>query len=137
MAGIQSKNTKPELTIRKGLFRQGLRYTLHSNRYPGRPDIAFVSRKAAVFVHGCYWHGHDCSLFKMPANNAEFWRTKFARNKARDQVVRTELKDAGWRQLVIWECAIRGKAAAEVLDVIKQAERWVRDGNANLIIRGR
>ena len=89
MAGIRSKSTQPELTIRKALHAQGFRYRLHPGNVPGHPDIALPRYRAAVFVNGCFWHGHDCQLFHFPATRPEFWREKIARNRLRDARVRT------------------------------------------------
>src|SRR5688572_11362784 len=99
MAGIRSGNTKPELTIRKALHRLGLRYRLHTKGVPGRPDMVFASRKATVFVHGCFWHGHDCRYFRMPTTRPEFWTAKIRANQKRDMVVSELLAEDGWRQL--------------------------------------
>lgn len=136
MAGIRSGNTKPELTIRKGLHRLGLRYRLHAKNVPGRPDMTFPSRHAAVFVHGCFWHGHDCPFFRLPATRPEFWAAKIAANRNRDAVVSKRLSESGWRQLTIWECAIRGKSPDEVAKAIGLAARWIRSKNAQLQLRG-
>jgi DNA mismatch endonuclease (patch repair protein) len=80
MSRIRAKDTKPEMMIRRGLHARGLRYRLHVRQLPGRPDLVFPSRRAVVFVHGCFWHGHDCPLFKRPASRQEFWDAKIARN---------------------------------------------------------
>jgi DNA mismatch endonuclease (patch repair protein) len=136
MSGIRGANTKPELIIRRGLHRLGLRYRLHSKLVPGRPDLVFPAFKAAVFVHGCFWHGHDCRFFKMPQTRTEFWSAKISANRNRDAIVREQLKDAGWRQLTIWECAIRGKDTHGVEAIIAQIERWIRSQERCLEIRG-
>ncbi len=136
MSGIRSTNTKPELLTRHALHKRGLRYTLHSRKIPGKPDLAFISRHAVVFVHGCFWHMHDCSLFKMPKTRQIFWQKKFEANILRDRMVSEALTAGDWRVLVIWECAFRGKSEAEVVSVIDQAEHWVRYGSGNLTIRG-
>lgn len=136
MSGIRSTNTKPELLTRHALHKRGLRYTLHSRKIPGKPDLAFISRHAVVFVHGCFWHMHDCSLFKMPKTRQIFWQKKFEANILRDKAVSEQLTAGGWRTLVIWECAFRGKSEADVASVIDQAEHWVRYGSENLTIRG-
>lgn len=136
MAGIRSTNTKPELTIRRALHSLGLRYRLHSKNVPGRPDMVFKAQHAAVFIHGCFWHGHDCPFFRMPTTRPEFWGAKIAANKKRDVVVSTALAEAGWRQLTIWECAIRGQDAHAVAKVISRAERWIRSKQPSLELRG-
>ncbi|WP_395019813.1 very short patch repair endonuclease [Dongia sp.] len=107
MARVKSKNTVPELTVRKALWSAGLRYRLHDKRVPGRPDLTLTSRKIAVFVHGCFWHGHEgCPRHRIPKSRVEWWTAKIDRNKARDVEVRSQLTDAGWRPMVIWECEV-------------------------------
>ena len=127
MAGIQSKDTKPEILVRKALHAKGLRYSLHSNHLPGKPDIVMPKWRAVIFVHGCFWHWHGCGLSKLPTENALFWRQKLAANKLRDAKVRKELIGLGWRIATIWECATRNKAALEELpDLINNLDSWVR-----------
>src|SRR5579863_3266150 len=109
MAGIRAKNTKPEILLRKALHRRGFRYGLHSRGVPGKPDLVFRSRKAVIFVHGCFWHGHDCRFFRLPGTRTEFWQKKIQANRQRDVVVTDQLREEGWRQLVVWECAMRGQ----------------------------
>jgi DNA mismatch endonuclease (patch repair protein) len=101
MASIKSKNTKPELLVRKYLFSQGLRYRIHS-RLPGKPDITFPSKQIAVFIHGCFWHGHGCKLDHIPKSNNVFWQEKITKNKQRDERVSGELHNLGWITYVIW-----------------------------------
>lgn len=125
MAGIRSKNTKPELSLRKALHRRGFRYSLHSKKLPGRPDIVFPARKAVIFVHGCFWHGHDCRFFRIPSTRPEFWKQKIASNQQRDARVASRLRESGWRQLIVWECALRGKDGAEVDAVVRRVVRWL------------
>jgi DNA mismatch endonuclease (patch repair protein) len=125
MAGIRSKNTKPELSLRKALHRRGFRYSLHSKKLPGRPDIVFPARKAVIFVHGCFWHGHDCRFFRIPSTRPEFWKQKIASNQQRDARVASRLRESGWRQLIVWECALRGKGGAEVDAVVRRVVRWL------------
>jgi DNA mismatch endonuclease, patch repair protein len=119
MAGIKSKNTKPEVLLRRALHAKGFRFRLHSTSVPGRPDMIFPKYRAAVFVNGCFWHGHDCKYFKLPSTRPEFWAQKITRNKARDAVVTSQLDEAGWHQLTVWECSLRGtnagSAAAETV----------------------
>lgn len=107
MARVRSKDTRPELTVRRALWAAGLRYRLHDKRVPGCPDVAIVSRKLAVFIHGCFWHGHEgCPRHRIPKSRVEWWTAKIMRNKARDTEVRLLLSDAGWRVAVIWECQV-------------------------------
>lgn len=128
MAGIQAKNTKPELMVRKALHALGFRYALHSNRLPGKPDIVMPKWRVVIFVHGCFWHRHGCAFSKMPKGNAAFWQSKLAANVARDEAVKHQLTLAGWRTATVWECATRGKRATEqfpgLMDTLCS---WIRD----------
>ena len=112
MSRIRGQNTEPELMLRRGLHRRGLRYRLHRKDLPGTPDLVFPARKAVILVHGCFWHLHDCPKFKWPATREEFWRTKIQRNHQRDREVLEELRQAGWRVQIVWECALRGSGAS-------------------------
>ena len=108
MAGIRGKDTKPEMRVRKALFAGGYRYRLHRKDLPGTPDIVLPGRRVAIFVNGCFWHGHSgCSLAKVPGTRTEFWREKFESNRQRDRVAAEALRVAGWRVLVVWECFTR------------------------------
>lgn len=109
MSRVRSRDTAPELLIRRILHARGYRYRLHRRDLPGRPDIVLSKHRAAVFANGCFWHGHGCPLFRMPATRPEFWATKIAGNRARDAAARLKLRDAGWRTLDVWECALRGR----------------------------
>lgn len=110
MSGIRGKDTKPELLIRKALHKRGFRYRLHCKDLPGKPDLCFPKYKAVIFVHGCFWHGHDCHLFKWPKTRPDFWRSKIARNRAVDAESRDKLLAQNWRVGVVWECALKGRA---------------------------
>lgn len=108
MAGIRGKDTKPELTIRRHLHAEGFRFRLFRRDLPGRPDIVLPRWRVAAFAHGCFWHGHaGCSYFRLPKTRPEFWEAKILRNTERDQEAIAQLRDAGWRVAVIWECALR------------------------------
>lgn len=107
MSRIRGKDTQPEMTVRRTFWAAGLRYRLHDKRLLGNPDLVFPSRRAIVFVHGCFWHCHEgCGNFRIPKTRTEWWAAKLARNKARDVEVRAELEAAGWRVFVIWECEV-------------------------------
>ena len=95
---------------------------------PGKPDLVFPKYRTVVFVHGCFWHGHGCSLFRWPKTRAGFWRTKISRNMERDRTVRSALTAAGWRTVVVWECAVRGKYRRAMEDVLSDAETLIRHG---------
>lgn len=118
MARIRSKNTLPEMAIRRVLFAWGYRYRIHGD-LPGKPDIVFPTEKVAVFCHGCYFHRHGCSRTTVPATNVSYWRRKFERNRARDAEVQQLLADEGWRVVVLWECDIRRDAQAEASKVAR------------------
>lgn len=108
MAAIRSKNTAPELRVRRALHAAGLRYRLHDRMLPGTPDLVFPSRRVVVFVHGCFWHCHSgCRYAQLPKSRHEFWRLKLEANVARDARQRNALRRLGWRVLVIWECRTR------------------------------
>ncbi|NWJ25959.1 DNA mismatch endonuclease Vsr [Rhizobium sp. Td3] len=135
MSGIRGVNTKPELAIRKALHRQGFRFRLYARDVPGRPDLLLPKYRAAIFVHGCFWHGHDCSLFRMPRTRTQFWQAKIDRNRNRDVEVSVQLADLGWRQLSIWECAFRGKAQIGLDETVVRTIQWIRSDLAISEIR--
>ena len=136
MSGIRGTDTKPELVIRRGLHRRGFRYRIHDRRLPGRPDLVFPGRKAVIVVNGCFWHGHDCHLFRWPSRNAAFWKKKISANMTRDAGNRLLLASSGWRILSVWECALKGKDKHPVDDVIRGIEHWLRTASGNGDIRG-
>lgn len=136
MSGIRSKNTKPELLLRKALHQLGFRYRLHNRGLPGKPDLVFSSLRAVIFVHGCFWHGHDCALFKWPSSRVEFWRAKIEMNQRRDVAVALALETQGWRRLTVWECALKGKGRLTLDAVATGAAAWLRTGHENLELRG-
>ena len=128
MSDIRGKDTGPELLIRSGLHRRGIRYRLHDSRLPGKPDLVLRSRSAVIFVNGCFWHGHDCRYFKWPGTRPEFWRKKITGNRARDRRQFDQLRAAGWRVLVVWECAVRA-ARTNPDRLCRQLMRWIRSGS--------
>lgn len=107
MAGIKGKDTKPEIFLRKALHAQGLRYRLGGCGLPGKPDLVFPSRRTVVFVHGCFWHRHECKYFKWPSSNVDFWKAKLDGNHARDQRVEGNLIKLGWRVIKVWDCDLQ------------------------------
>ncbi|HHA2819935.1 TPA: very short patch repair endonuclease [Stenotrophomonas maltophilia] len=113
MSRIRGSNTKLEVLVRKGLHARGLRYRLGGAKLPGRPDIVLPKYRTVVFVHGCFWHGHDCPLYRLPKTRPAFWADKIGKNRVRDLRVTAELESQGWRVLTVWECSLRGKAASE------------------------
>lgn len=136
MAGIRAQNTKPEMTLRRGLHKRGLRYRLHVRDLPGTPDLVFPTARAVVFVHGCFWHGHDCALFKLPASNTDFWETKITRNQVRDQLAVAALTESGWRVLTVWECSLRGRGHRPETELLAEVIGWLRGGSQRLEIAG-
>lgn len=109
MQAIRGKNTSPEMQVRKLLFARGLRFRLHDKLLPGVPDIVFPRYRTVVLVQGCFWHGHDCHLFKVPQTRAEFWLAKIGSNRERDNRNIQALAEQGWRVISIWECALKGR----------------------------
>lgn len=118
MSAIKSINTKPEISIRKGLYKLGLRFRTHS-KLPGRPDVIFLKKKIAIFVNGCFWHGHKCKFDHIPKTNSEFWSIKIKNNKIRDQKVIKQLKSQGWKILTVWECEIEKHLERSVVYIMK------------------
>lgn len=125
MSGIRARDTRIEVAVRKALFARGFRYRLNVQRLPGRPDLVLPRYNAAVFIHGCYWHGHDCGLFRLPSTNREFWQTKINSNRERDLRNAAALRAAGWRVAVVWECALRGRGEDAVCKVAHNLARWL------------
>ena len=115
MSHIRSTNSKPEETVRKYLFSKGLRYRKNVRRLPGCPDIVLPKYRTVIFVNGCFWHKHDCGRFVWPSSNEEYWHQKISRNIERDAENQKLLMEQGWRVLVIWECQLKKKVAAENL----------------------
>lgn len=114
MAAVKGKDTKPEMLVRRFLHAAGFRYRLHDRKLPGCPDLVFPSLHTVVFIHGCFWHGHEnCKHARLPKSNVDFWRSKILRNSERDSRVRIELEKQSWNVIVIWECDLRNKSHRE------------------------
>lgn len=136
MSGIKGKNTKPELQVRLGLHAMGFRYRLHPKDIPGKPDIWLPRYRAAVFVHGCFWHGHDCTLFRLPGTRSDFWLGKIETNRTRDAKVAELLAERGIRRLSVWECAFRGPGKLGLDATLRASAEWLRGGDEWGEIRG-
>ena len=136
MSGIRGKNTKPELLIRKALHARGFRYRLHCKDLPGNPDLCLPKYRAVIFVHGCFWHGHGCHLFKWPKTRSEFWREKIGRNRAVDEGALDRLRSDGWRVAIIWECALKGRERVPFDEMIESLAGWLRSSVLDCEIRG-
>ena len=126
MSRIRSRDTKPELIVRKAVWAAGFRYRLHRKGLPGRPDLVFPGLRMVVFIHGCYWHGHSCQKGRIPGQNSSFWKEKFDSNKARDKRNAAKLRREGWSVITIWECSLatiprREKTLAKLLDRLERA----------------
>lgn len=136
MSGIRSTGTRPEMILRRGLHRAGFRYRLHARNLPGKPDLVFPRYHAVIFAHGCFWHGHDCHLFKWPSTRPEFWQAKIARNRVVDARNEAALAEQGWRLGIVWECALKGKARLPLPVVINRCASWLRSRRNKLEVRG-
>lgn len=136
MSGIRGKNTKPEMLIRRALHARGFRYRLHGRKLPGRPDLVFAGRHAVIFIHGCFWHGHDCELFRLPGTRTEFWREKIQGNSERDATTVEKLTKQGWRVLSVWECGFRGRQSIGLDAVVNRIEKWLNSNRSTGEIRG-
>jgi DNA mismatch endonuclease (patch repair protein) len=131
MRAVRGKDTAPELLIRSMLHRLGYRFRLHRRDLPGTPDIVFPARCGVMFVHGCFWHGHDCPRGTVPSSNVNFWQTKIANNRERDAHALKKLRKDGWKVLTIWECETKNKSALEKR-LCRFLDRCV-DNSANMV----
>ncbi len=117
MASIRSKNTKPEVLVRKFLFGRGFRYRLNHPRLPGHPDLVLRKYRTAIFVNGCFWHGHNgCKFFVLPKTNTSFWSAKILRNQERDKETQKQLAEMGWHCITVWECQLKPKCREQTLE---------------------
>ena len=137
MSCIHGKDTKPELLVRKALHARGYRFSVHSKKLPGSPDLVLAKYNAVIQVQGCFWHGHqDCYRYKPPKTRVEYWQQKIARNRARDERNKQALLVQGWRLMVVWECAILGKTMLNREILIELIENWILAGNDFVELRG-
>ena len=143
MASIRSKDTKPELVVRKGLWKRGFRYRLNDKRLPGHPDLVLRKYRTCIFVNGCFWHGHgvtesqktdlvDSACCKIPRTNREFWVAKIRRNMQRDKEEQRKLAEMGWHSITVWECSLKPKQKEQTLDSIAFTLNhiWLKDRGA-------
>lgn len=128
MSGIRSKNTGPELQVRSALHRRGFRFRVNVKALFGTPDIVLPRYRAVVFVHGCFWHGHACSLFKLPKTRQDFWKSKIAQNQRRDLAAKANLLAAGWRIAILYECALKGKHRQPFDLCCDTLSEWIKSG---------
>jgi len=142
MAAVKSRDTGPELVVRRAIHGMGYRYRLHDKALPGHPDLVFPRWKKIIFVHGCFWHRHNCRLGKsLPATRREFWESKFDSNKKRDRRVQRQLKSAGWQVLVVWQCettsaqlpALLTKLSRFMHPTERETKRWQNINSERMI----
>lgn len=127
MSGIKGKNTKPELQIRQMLHRRGFRYRLHASNLPGKPDLVFPKYHAVIQIHGCFWHRHQCHMFKWPKSRTQFWREKINSNALRDLQNELLLAERGWRVLTVWECSLKGKSRKPLDELGEEIATWLTE----------
>lgn len=120
MARIRGKDTVPELKVRKLAHKLGYRFRLHRKDLPGKPDLVFASKRKVIFVHGCFWHGHDCKLGRLPKSNVEFWAAKIKRNRERDLRNISDLQALGWEVELVWQCRTR-----DTKELVLQLQRFL------------
>ncbi len=132
MSAVRSKNTSPERVVRAALFAAGYRYRLHRKNLPGSPDIVLPRYRIAVFVHGCFWHGHDCPRGRRPASNTAFWNAKLDRNQARDRTHSAALEALGWTVVTIWECEIDDATKRLLIDLNSKRHGRLRSSASEL-----
>lgn len=137
MSGIRGTDTKPELVLRRGLHGLGFRFRLHDRSLPGTPDMVFPRYGAVLFAHGCFWHGHDCPLFRLPSTRTEFWSAKISRNRVVDATSEEALSRLGWRVGIVWECSLKGRGRRSLEEVIGGCATWLRSDASRLEIRGK
>jgi len=126
MSHVRGKNSRPEMIVRRALHKSGLRYRIHSKSVPGHPDVSIKKFKIALFVNGCFWHGHEgCRYAYVPKSNRDFWIKKIDRNRARDENVHSELLREGWHIFIVWECELRKEHDATIPDVIRKIRQII------------
>ncbi|UJD78606.1 DNA mismatch endonuclease Vsr [Serratia rubidaea] len=130
MSKVRSKNTKPEIMVRKGLYSKGFRYRLYLDQLPGKPDLCLKKYNAVIFVHGCLWHWHGCSRSRMPSSNMDYWVKKINNNRVRDQKNIVKLLNSGWRVLIIWECSVKKTLLDKTLLL---THKWLIGGEENFV----
>ena len=136
MSRIRGRDTKPELVLRRALHAAGQRFRLHVPRLPGRPDLVFPRYRPVILVHGCFWHGHDCPLFRLPGTRADFWAAKIATNRERDRRNLEALQAAGWRALTVWECCLKGPARQPLSQVTDGCISFLKGQDLHADLKG-
>lgn len=136
MASVRGRDTTPEVRLRSALHRLGFRFRKHDSRLPGKPDVVLRKWNAVLFVNGCFWHGHDCELFRLPKTRRSFWNSKINRNRTNDTRNREELECLGWRHATIWECSVKGKRRRTFEEIADLCARWLESRSRRIDIRG-
>jgi DNA mismatch endonuclease (patch repair protein) len=136
MSSIRCRDTEPERIIRKLLHSRGFRFRLNSNKLPGKPDLVLPKYSAVIFVHGCFWHGHNCKYFRLPSSRRLFWEKKIESNRQRDMATSKTLREMEWRVIEVWECAIRVKSPKEIQKVGDSIANWLTGNSTYKSIRG-
>ena len=136
MRAIRSKNICPEITVRSLLHAASFRFRLHVSDLPRKPDLVFHKYRAVIMVNGCFWHGHDCHLFRLPSTRTEFWRAKINRNRENDKSSVERLSGAGWRSCTIWGCALKGRNKIPVDQLADRVCHWLSSGTESFNLSG-
>jgi len=136
MAAIRSRDTKPEMLIRSGLHRQGFRFRLHDRSIPGTPDIVLKRYRALIDIRSCFFHGHDCDLFRWPKTRTEFWRSKIDGNRLRDTHTHSLQSELGWRVAIIWECSLKGRNRIGIDAIVERLSLWFISNERGIEITG-
>lgn len=136
MSRVRGKDTGPELIVRRLLHAAGLRFRLHRRDLPGRPDVVLPRHRAAIQVHGCFWHGHSCPLFRLPGTRTQFWRDKIDANRRRDAAAMVDLARLGWRTCTVWECALRGRGRLQPVEISDRLRRFVLSADPAGVLAG-
>lgn len=136
MAAIRGSHTKPEMQVRRALHAAELRFRLHARELPGKPDLVLPRWRAVIFINGCFWHRHDCHLFRWPTTRQAFWRDKIGRNVTNDAKATEALRAAGWRVATVWECGLKGRTKPDFPEAMQRLAAWVRSDEPSLTIRG-
>lgn len=130
MAAIKNKHTQPEIWLRKQLHAAGFRYRLNVAALPGKPDLVLAKYRAVIFVQGCFWHQHNCAQFHWPKSRVDWWRAKITATRRHDEMVQDKLREMGWRVLLLWQCAIKGRTRLPQEQLLAQINDWIRYGGS-------
>lgn len=136
MAAIRGRDTKPELLVRKGLHAMGFRFRLHNNKLPGRPDLSLPKYRAVIFINGCFWHGHNCPMFRLPETRAGFWLEKLRANAERDRLNICRLQEMSIRIATVWECALKGPGAPGLEATLQALNDWLPSDVEAIVLKG-